>query len=79
VFGLSFAALLIWLLRNRSPYLRGALLVLGLLVVQMTIGEIQYRTHLPWWLVLVHVTVAVTVWAALTAFVVRLWRPATSA
>jgi heme A synthase len=55
------------------------LLVLGLLVVQMTIGEIQYRTHLPWWLVLVHVTVAVTVWAALTAFVVRLWRPAASA
>ena len=79
VFGLSFAALLVWLVRNRSPYLRGALLVLGLLVVQMTVGEIQYRTHLPWWLVLVHVTVAVTVWAALTAFVVRLWRPATSA
>jgi heme A synthase len=65
--------------RNHSPYLRGALLVLGLLAVQMTIGEVQYRTHLPWWLVLVHVTVAVTVWAALTAFVVKLWRPAASA
>ncbi len=53
--------------------------VLGLLAVQMTIGETQYRTHLPWWLVLVHVTVAASVWAALTAFVVRLWRPAGSA
>ena len=28
------------------------------------VGEIQYRTHLPWWLVLVHVTLAATVWAA---------------
>jgi heme A synthase len=43
--------------------------------VQMAIGETQYRTHLPWWLVLVHVSMAVTVWAALTAFVFSLWRP----
>src|SRR4029077_12071497 len=78
-FGLSFGVLLVWRFRNRSPYPRGALLFLGLLAVQMTIGEVQYRTPLPWWLVLVHVTVAVTVWAALTAFVVRLWRPAASA
>ena len=38
---------------RRSRHLRGALAVLGLLAVQMTIGEVQYRTHLPWWLVLV--------------------------
>ena len=44
--------------------------LLGLLLVQMAIGETQYRTHLPWWLVLVHVTMAATVWAAVT--VVRL-------
>ena len=75
VFGVSFALLLVWLVRHRSRHLRGALVVLGLLAVQMTIGEIQYRTHLPWWLVLVHVTVAATVWAAATAFVYRLWRP----
>jgi heme a synthase len=43
--------------------------------VQMTIGEVQYRTHLPWWLVLAHVTVAATVWAAMCAFVLALWRP----
>jgi heme a synthase len=76
VFGISFAVLFVWLARNRSPYVRGALVVLGLLFAQMIVGEAQYRTHLPWWLVLVHVTIAATVWAAVTAFVVRLWRPA---
>jgi cytochrome c oxidase assembly protein subunit 15 len=75
VFGISFAALLLWLVRNRAPQVRGALVLLGLLAVQMVIGETQYRTQLPWWLVLVHVTMAVTVWAALTAFVFSLWRP----
>ena len=75
VFGISFAVLLAWLYRRRSRHLRTALLVLGLLAAQMAVGEVQYRTQLPWWLVLVHVTLATTVWAALTAFVVRLWRP----
>jgi cytochrome c oxidase assembly protein subunit 15 len=75
VFGIAFAILLVWLVRNRAPQVRAALVVLGLLFVQMVIGETQYRTHLPWWLVLVHVTMAVTVWAALTAFVFSLWRP----
>jgi heme a synthase len=75
VFGISFALLLVWLVRNRAPQVRNALALLGLLAVQMVIGETQYRTHLPWWLVLVHVTVAATVWAAVTVFVYSLWRP----
>jgi heme a synthase len=75
VFGVSFALLLVWLVRNRAPQVRGAFVLLGLLVVQMAIGETQYRTQLPWWLVLVHVTMAATVWAAATAFVYSLWRP----
>jgi cytochrome c oxidase assembly protein subunit 15 len=76
VFGLSFAALLVWLVRNkRSRYVRGALVLLGVLALQMTVGEVQYRTHLPWWLVIVHVTLAATVWAVATAFVYGLWRP----
>lgn len=79
VFGVSFAALLVWLVRNRSPHVRGAVIVLALLLAQMIVGEVQFRTHLPWWLVLVHVTTAATVWAAVTAFVVRLWRPAAPA
>jgi heme a synthase len=75
VFGVAFAILLVWLVRNRAPQVRGALVLLGLLLVQMVIGETQYRTQLPWWLVLIHVTMAATVWAALTAFVFSLWRP----
>ena len=75
VFGVSFAIVLAYLLREKAPQVRGALALLGLLGLQMTIGEVQYRTHLPWWLVLVHVTVAATVWAATTAFVFSLWRP----
>jgi len=76
VFGLSFAVLLVWLVRNKqSRYVRGALALLGVLALQMTVGEVQYRTHLPWWLVIVHVTLAATVWAVATAFVYGLWRP----
>jgi heme a synthase len=75
MFGLSFAALLVWLWRRRSPHLRRAALVVGLLAVQMLVGEIQYRTELPWWLVLAHVTLAASVWAATVAFVGVLWRP----
>jgi len=75
VFGLSFAAILIWLVRNRSRHVRGALALLGVLALQMVVGEVQYRTHLPWWLVIVHVTLAATVWAVATAFVFGLWRP----
>jgi heme a synthase len=75
VFGISFALLLAWLVRERAPQVRGAVVLLGLLAVQMTIGEVQYRTHLPWWLVLVHVTMAACVWAAVTSFVYSLWHP----
>jgi cytochrome c oxidase assembly protein subunit 15 len=62
--------------RERSPRLfwLGAA-VLGLLLVQMGLGEIQYRTHLPWGLVLAHVGLAGAVWALLVAFVTVLWRP----
>ena len=75
VFGLSFAALLVWLYRTRSAHLRWALVVLGLLVLQMTIGEVQYRTGLRWWLVLGHVTVAATVWAGTVALATLFRRP----
>jgi heme A synthase len=57
-------------------YLPSALVLLGLLVAQMVVGETQYRTQLPWWLVLVHVTLAASVWAAGVALVRLLWRPA---
>jgi cytochrome c oxidase assembly protein subunit 15 len=80
VFGISFAVLLVWLAVRRSKHLRSAMVVLGLLVVQMAVGEIQYRVafdgvRLPWWLVLVHVSLSATVWAATSAFVATVWRP----
>jgi cytochrome c oxidase assembly protein subunit 15 len=78
VFGISFALLLVWLWRTHSRHIRAALVVLGLLAVQMTVGEVQYRTELPWWLVLIHVTLAATVWGSVVAFVYRLWRPPAS-
>jgi cytochrome c oxidase assembly protein subunit 15 len=75
VFAISFALLALWLVVRRSRHLRAALTVLGLLVAEMVIGEVQYRTELPWGLVLVHVVLAAVVWVATVAFVARLWRP----
>ena len=75
VFGIVFALLLVWLIRNRSRHVRYALAVLAVLVAQMTVGEVQYRTYLPWWLVLIHVTLAATLWGTVVAFVYGLWRP----
>jgi heme A synthase len=46
--------------------------VLGVLLAQMTVGDIQWRTELPWGLVLVHVTLATTVWAGVVALAARL-------
>jgi cytochrome c oxidase assembly protein subunit 15 len=78
VFGVGLVFLLGYLAarRERSPRLfRFGMALLGLLVVQMIVGEIQYRTHLPWPLVLAHVGLAGAVWALLVAFVTVLWRP----
>jgi heme a synthase len=62
--------------RQRSPALfRVGLLVLGLLLVQMGIGEIQWRTELPWELVLVHVVLAAAVWAGTIALAALFFRP----
>jgi heme a synthase len=78
VFGLAVVFVLGYLAsrRDRWPRLFAlALVLLALLLAQMSLGEIQYRTHLPWPLVLVHVGLAAAVWAVLVAFVTVLWRP----
>jgi heme A synthase len=49
--------------------------VLGLLLAQVGLGELQYRLHLPWYLVLVHVAVAAAAWIGIVALVTALWRP----
>jgi cytochrome c oxidase assembly protein subunit 15 len=75
VFAIVFAVLVAWLGWRGSKHLRGALVVLALLIAQMIVGEIQYRTHLPLGLVILHVTLSAVVWAATVVFVARMWRP----
>jgi len=78
VLGIVFLALVVWAWRNRARYgwlPRACAGLLALLFGQMAIGEIQYRNALPWWLVLVHVTVAACVFAWTVGVVARLWRP----
>jgi heme a synthase len=62
--------------RDRSP----RLFFLGVgvfvaLLAQMGLGELQWRTHLPWGLVLVHVFLAATVWIGTVALATLFWRP----
>jgi heme a synthase len=77
-FGIAFLVLAVWAWHERARYpwlLRGCAGLLGLLGLQMAIGETQYRNGLPWWLVLIHVTVAACVFAWTVGLVARLWRP----
>jgi cytochrome c oxidase assembly protein subunit 15 len=78
VFGISLLVLVAYLYRRRLE-LRGAfrlsLVLLGLVLAQMAVGETQWRTRLPWGLVLVHVALAAAVWSATVLLVYVLWRP----
>jgi cytochrome c oxidase assembly protein subunit 15 len=49
--------------------------VFAVLLAQMGLGELQWRTHLPWGLVLVHVFLAATVWVGTVALATLFWRP----
>jgi heme a synthase len=78
IFGALFLAYLVYIFRNRERwplYAEGGGIVLVVLLVQMGVGELQYRTHLPWWLVLVHVALAAAVWACAIALVTVIERP----
>ena len=62
--------------RQRSPALfRFGVAVLVLLLIQMGVGELQWRTELPWQIVLVHVLLAAAVWAGTVALATLLFRP----
>jgi heme a synthase len=77
-FGIGFLALLAVLWRGRpatESLLRVAGALLALVLAQMAVGEIQYRNELPWWLVLVHVSLAAAIWAVTVALVTLMWRP----
>jgi cytochrome c oxidase assembly protein subunit 15 len=62
--------------RTQSPRLfaLGAA-VFALLLVQMGLGELQWRTHLPWGLVLAHVFLAATVWVGTVGLATLFYRP----
>ena len=80
IFGVLFLSFFVYIVRKRGRwplYAEVAGAFLFLLLLQMGVGELQYRTHLPWWLVLVHVGVAATVWAWTVALVALMWRPRT--
>jgi heme A synthase len=54
----------------------GALLLV--VVAQAIVGEVQYRTALPWGLVLVHVFLAASIWGLTLAIAYAIWRPPVS-
>jgi heme a synthase len=78
VYGIGLVVVGWWLARNRADVpgiARLGLALLAVLLVQMAIGEIQYRNALPWGLVLIHVLLAATIWTLTVAIVWALWRP----
>jgi len=78
VFGIGALVVgwLLWRLRESHPGIlklwSALLLALG---AQAILGEVQYRSALPWGLVLVHVFLAATIWALSVSLAYVLWRP----
>ncbi len=78
VFGVGFlvVGLFLWRLRREVPGIaRAGAVLLTVLLVQMAVGEIQYRNALPWWLVVIHVSLAATIWVLTTGIAYALRRP----
>lgn len=77
VFGALFLFVLGLLAARRSlaPRLfRFALALLGVLLLQMAVGELQWRLELPWGIVALHVALAAAVWSLTVALATMLWR-----
>lgn len=73
LFGVAFLVLVAALFRRKAVApgpATAAGLVLSLVVLQMVVGEVQWRSQLPWWLVLVHVALATAVWAGVVVLAV---------
>ena len=78
VFGVAFLVLVIALWRARATArteLTVAGITLGLLLAQMAVGETQWRNHLPWWLVLIHVVLATGIWTGIVTLAALLRGP----
>jgi heme a synthase len=79
-FGIVFLVLAAWAWMRRTQWpwlLRGCAALLVILLVQMGIGEWQYRRYgvIAWWVVVAHVLVAAVLFAWTVGLVARLWRP----
>ena len=77
-FGICVVLLAVWAWRRRvRPLLLGIGGLLAILAGQMAVGESQYRMYgtIPWWVVLIHVALAATLFAWATGLVTRVWRP----
>ena len=78
VFGIGFllVGLFLWRLRRElAGIARAGAVLFAVLLVQMAVGEIQYRNALPWWLVVIHVSLAATIWVLTVAISYALQRP----
>jgi heme a synthase len=80
LFGIVFLVLAAWAwrARERFPWLvRGCAGLLALLLAQMAVGELQYRTYgtVPWGVVVLHAALAAALFAWTVGLVARLWRP----
>ena len=78
VYGIGLLVVGWWIVRHRDAapgIARLGLLLLGVLLAQFVVGEVQYRNALPWGLVLLHVLLAATIWTLTVALVHVVWRP----
>jgi cytochrome c oxidase assembly protein subunit 15 len=78
VFGCVFLFVLGYLVARKALSTRlykFALLLLGVLIAQMAVGELQWRLELPWGIVALHVALAAAVWSLTVALAAMLWRP----
>lgn len=78
VFGICVLVLggLLYRSRREAPGVFGVwMALLGVLVAQAVVGEVQYRNALPWGLVLAHVLLAATIWTLSVALALVLYRP----
>lgn len=74
--GVLIVGWFLWKGRDAYPGLvRLWAVLLGVVVAQAIVGEVQYRNALPWWLVLVHVVLAASIWVLTIAVAYALWRP----
>jgi len=79
-FGIVFLTLAGWAWTKRRTWpwlLRGCAGLLAILLVQMGLGELQYRTYgtVPWWVVVLHVALAATLFGWTVGLVARVFRP----